>query len=145
MMISILLVYVQKAVYDLHSASSRELIDGILDVLQGLHLAVHPGAVNRKRRSIIWQAPRQIFEDRLVMSPLFPQLLHLLLLGGRLALGLGDSVSFADGSASSWTLLLDFDRLGIDPSMAARHVVLAIVGAAEAVAGKRAVAWWVVA
>lgn len=56
-------------------------------------------------------------------------------------LGLG---GLHDSSAGRLALLYIL-RVVVNPSMAPRHVVLAVIGTTEAVAWERAVAWWVLA
>jgi hypothetical protein len=117
-----------------------------LNALQRVHLIINVCHRHRKQRTIQYQAACELFEVSLAVSPFVLQLSNLLLLARQLAaLGLADLATTIDSDSRSGALLLSLLWVVVHPAVAARHVVPAVVGATEAVAGHRSVAGWIVA
>ena len=126
--------------FDVHSANvgaPGQLRPLSLDALERLHLSIDLSQSNGKEWSIRSQVTSEVLEVGLTLRPLIPETSNLVLLAGDLrGLGLANL-----GNACTGRLpLLAFQRVVVNPTMAAGHVVLAIVRATESIAWQRTIA-----
>jgi len=87
---------------------------------------VYLSAVNGKGGAVRRKRPGKVFKVSLVISPLFPELLDLLLLGWNLVLGLRNAIALA-GDARHCAPLFALDGIVVDPAVTAGHMVFAVV------------------